>query len=206
MLDFNETTANLYNRGITFDIQEYIFCENLALGENEAIAYALAYEPKEYAAILGTEEEGPFLKDKEKEAKQLQQQQNIISLRQEVEELYHIDVQNKALNLEDYRFTGGQIAQILQNLLHNRVADLDSASTKDVISLIKMLTDQFGLDGGSDFQKHFIQIYPKYNALCPNCNHEFDCYAGLSAKCPHCGQLYQWIEDENRFYPQPAKL
>lgn len=206
MLNFADTTQNLHNRGITFDIPEYLFCLNLVLGEDDCVAYALAFDNKEYKKVLGTDEEQFYLKTLEKECAVLIQQQHIVNLRQEIADLYRVDVQNKALNLEDYRFTGGQIAQILQNLLHNRISDLDSASTKDVISLIKLLTDQFGLDGGSDFQKHFIQIYPKYNALCVNCNREFDCYAGMSAKCPHCGQVYQWVPEENCYYPKPSKL
>jgi predicted RNA-binding Zn-ribbon protein involved in translation (DUF1610 family) len=134
------------------------------------------------------------------------QQQSIVQLRQEMEDLYVAEIQGKALNLENYRFTGGQIAQILQNLLHNRVADLDSASTKDVISLIKLLTEQFGLDGGSDFEKHFIQIYPKFNALCTRCNREFQVADGIGAVCPHCGAVCQWDAQSNKFIPQPSKL
>jgi hypothetical protein len=134
------------------------------------------------------------------------QQQSIVQLRQELEDLYVAEIQGKALNLENYRFTGGQIAQILQNLLHNRVADLDSASTKDVISLIKLLTEQFGLDGGSDFEKHFIQILPKFNALCNNCNREFQIASGIGAVCPFCGASYHWDSDSEKFIPQPQKL
>jgi hypothetical protein len=123
-----------------------------------------------------------------------------------MEDLYVAEIQGKALNLENYRFTGGQIAQILQNLLHNRVEDLDNASTKDVISLIKLLTEQFGLVGGSDFEKHFIQIYPAYTAVCVSCSKEFEAHAGMGAVCPHCHQQYRWSVEENRFYPEICKL
>ncbi len=206
MLNFTETTQILFSRGITFSIEEYIFCLNLILGEDKYISFALAYAQNEYKKVLGTEDEEDYLQSKKQECDTLLQQQTIIKLRQELEDLYVAEVQSKALNLEDYRFTGGQIAQILQNLLHNRVADLDSASTKDVISLIKLLTEQFGLDGGSDFEKHFIQILPKFNALCNNCNREFQIATGIGAVCPHCGASYYWDSNSEKFIPQPRKL
>ena len=206
MLNFTETTQILFGRGITFSIEDYIFCLNLILGEDENVSYALSYDMAGYKKVLGTEDEDEYLKTKEQECKVLMQQQSIVQLRQELEDLYVAEIQGKALNLENYRFTGGQIAQILQNLLHNRVADLDSASTKDVISLIKLLTEQFGLDGGSDFEKHFIQILPKFNALCNNCNREFQIAPGIGATCPFCGASYRWDSDSEKFIPQPQKL
>lgn len=206
MLNFTETTQILFGRGITFSIEDYIFCLNLILGEDENVSYALAYDRDGYKKVLGTEDEDEYLKTKEQECKVLMQQQSIVQLRQELEDLYVSEIQGKALNLENYRFTGGQIAQILQNLLHNRVADLDSASTKDVISLIKLLTEQFGLDGGSDFEKHYIQIFPKFNALCNNCNREFQVAEGIGATCPFCGAQYHWDSDSKKFIPQPQKL
>lgn len=206
MLNFTETTQILFGRGITFSIEDYLFCLNLVLGEDENVSYALAYDRAGYKKVLGTEDEDEYLKTKEQECKVLMQQQSIVQLRQEMDDLYVAEIQGKALNLENYRFTGGQIAQILQNLLHNRVADLDSASTKDVISLIKLLTEQFGLDGGSDFEKHFIQILPKFNALCNNCNREFQIASGIGAVCPHCGASYHWDSNSEKFIPQPSKL
>ena len=206
MLNFTETTQILFGRGITFSIEDYLFCLNLVLGEDENVSYALAYDMAGYKKVLGTEDEDEYLKTKEQECKVLMQQQSIVQLRQEMDDLYVAEIQGKALNLENYRFTGGQIAQILQNLLHNRVADLDSASTKDVISLIKLLTEQFGLDGGSDFEKHFIQILPKFNALCNNCNREFQIASGIGAVCPHCGASYHWDSNSEKFIPQPQKL
>lgn len=206
MFNFNDITNLMFNRGITFSLEDYMFCVHLVLGENPTVSYAMAYAPHEYKPFIGTEDEDTYLNGKFQECDLMLQQPHIIKLKQELEDLLTTEIQNKALNLENYRFTGGQIAQILQNLLHNRVADLDSASTKDVISLIKMLTDQFGLDGGSDFEKHFIQIYPKFNALCTRCNREFQIVEGIGAVCPHCGAVYMWNASENKFVPKPAKL
>lgn len=206
MINFTDTTRTLFTRGISFTIEEYIFCLNIVLGEDENVSYAIAFDQEGLKKVLGTEDEQDFYLSKRQECTSLMQQQHIVRLIQEMQELFMQEVQTRAMNLEDYRFTGGQIAQILQNLLHNRVSDLDSASTKDVISLIKMLTDQFGLDGGSDFEKHFIQVFPKFNALCTSCNREFQVCEGLSAKCPHCGAIYAWDETERRFYPKIESL
>lgn len=206
MINFVDATQTLFNRGITFTIEEYIFCLNVVIGEDPNISYALAYDQIGYKKVLGTENEDKYLQSKSHDCDTLMQQPSIIQLKQELENMYVQEIQNKALNLEDYRFTGGQIAQILQNLLHNRISDLDSASTKDVISLIKLLTEQFGLDGGSDFQRHFVQIFPHFNALCNNCNHEFQVAEGIGAACPFCGATYHWDSTTNRFIPKPSKL
>ena len=206
MLNFINTQQQLFNRGISISLEDYIFCLNYVLGEQATVSYAIAYDNVGYKKVLGTEDEDKYLNSKKQECETLLSQQHIIKLRQELDDLFVTEIQSKALNLQNYRFTGGQIAQILQNLLHNRVADLDSASTKDVISLIKLLTDQFGIDSGSDFEKHFIQIYPKFNALCTNCNKEFQVTDGISAVCPHCKAIYKWDSVGERFVPTPAKL
>ena len=206
MLNLNETTNTLFNRGIAFTLEEYLYCLNVTLGEDKRVAYSIAYDIDNYKKVIGTEQENKFLDSHRNDCALLEQSQNIIKLKEELHDLFIVEVQSKAMNLEDYKFTGGQIAQILQNLLHNRISDLDSASTKDVISLIKLLTEQFGLDGGSDFEKHFIQIYPKFNALCTNCNKEFQISEGISAICPHCGAAYYWNEKEKKFIPNFGSL
>lgn len=206
MINFSDISQTLYTRGISFSIEEYLFCVNIVLGEDENISYAIAFDRDGYKKVIGTEDESSYLKSKRQDVELILSQQNIIKLRQEIEDAFTAEIQNHALNLKNYKFTGGQIAQILQNLLHNRVTDLDNASTKDVISLIKLLTEQFGLDGGSDFEKHFIQVYPKFNALCTNCNREFQIVEGIGAVCPHCDAYYHWDGNENRFVPKPAKL
>lgn len=206
MFSFTDTTQNLFQRGISFNINEYLFALNVVFGENVAIAYAICFDKEEYQRMLGSDDEEAYMLAQKTNGETLLAQKHMQDLTQELEEQLTREIQNKSLNLKDYHFTGGQIAQILQNLLHNRISDLDAASTKDVISLIKMLTEQFGLDGGGDFEKHFVQIYPKFNALCPNCNREIDIQRGITSVCPFCGIQFTWSEEENRFYPQPSKL
>ena len=205
MLNYFETKETLNTIGVDFSIEEYIFCVSMVLGDDIYTSYALAFDPKGLKKVVGTEQEKEFLQSLHHDADLLVQQQNIVKLKGELEDALNIEIQNRALNLENYRFTGGQIAQILQNLLHNRISDLDSASTKDVISLIKLLTEQFGLEGSGEFERHFVQIYPKFNALC-RCGREFDVAKGLDCVCPHCGQVYRWVNEEDRFYPAINKL
>ena len=64
MLNFTETTQILFGRGITFSIEDYLFCLNLVLGEDENVSYAIAYDPIGYKKVLGTEDEDDFLKSK----------------------------------------------------------------------------------------------------------------------------------------------
>ena len=206
MLNYEQTTENMFGRGVTFSVDEYFFCLSLVLGEEPDMAYAMTFRKDDFSKVVGTEDERDFLLSVKHDCDALIALQSTQLLRTELEDLYRADVQQRALNLEDYRFTGGQIAQILQNLLHNRISDLDSASTKDVISLIKMLTERFGLDGGGDFERHFIQVYPKFNALCTNCNREFQVVEGLGAVCPHCGAKYYWDVERLCFIPRPATL
>ena len=209
MLSYLDTKNVLFTRGITFDMKQYLFVVQVVLGEDVATAYASIYDSKNFAKETGTEDEQEYLAKFNKPAEVMLQQQECIHLKDYLEDAYQSDIQAKASTLEDYKFSGSDIQQLLANLLHNRVGDsgsLDDASVKDVISLIKMMYEQGALDSGDSFQKHFIQIHDPFNALCVKCNHEFDAYAGVDCICPHCKQVYRWTEDEKRFYPQPSKL
>lgn len=206
MISFNDITQRLFARGVTFSIEDYLFVWNIVIGEDIRVAYALAYDAAAYKKVLGTEEEEDYLDGLQHSASEMFMRESVDILKKELQTAFDVEVQNRSMNLENYHFTGGQLAQILQNLLQNKIEDLDSASTKDVVSLIKLLADQFGIGGDTGFEKHFIQVFPKFNALCTNCNHEFQVAEGLGATCPHCGAKYIWSNEENRFYPQPSKL
>lgn len=205
-MEFLKAINTMHIRGIKIDSRQYLFALSVTLGERPEVAYAMLYDKDNFTKHLGTESEDEYLSEKRKDASTFRESQEIRQLEDYVQSEYHSEVQSRAMNLENFKFTGGEIAQILQNLLHNRISDLDTASTKDVIQLVKMLTDQFGLDGGSDFEKHFIHIFPPFNALCGKCGHEFDAYKGVDCVCPHCGSVYKWVESDNRFYPSINSL
>ena len=207
MVGYLEAVSTMHTRGVAIDEKDYIFTLMVVLGESSQNAFALAYDMSEFKKFVGTEDEEAYLSTKKKDAENILSQQSIIQLKGLLEESYRAQVQADALNLKDFRFSGQETVQILNNLLKTRIDDLESSSVKDVVSLLKALSDQGALEmGDGGFSRHFVQISPKFPALCVACNREFDCYVGLGAKCPHCGQEYRWSEEEQRFYPQPQKL
>lgn len=207
MVGYLESVSTMHTRGVVIDEKDYIFTLMVVLGESPQNAFAFAYDMSEFKKFVGTEDEDAYLSTKKKDADTMLTQQSIIQLKGLLEESYRAQVQADALNLKDFRFSGQETVQILNNLLKTRIDDLESSSVKDVVSLLKALSDQGALEmGDGGFSRHFVQISPKFPALCVACNREFDCYVGLGAKCPHCGQEYRWSEEEQRYYPQPQKL
>lgn len=206
MLNYLDAEQTLHARGLTIDIKSYLFVLQVVLGEDMRVAYANTFDATECKKHIATEEEEDYFNSLKKDAETLYAQQDLQQLKDLIEEKFRIEVQARASNLKDFKFSAEETVKMLSNLLHERSSDLESASVRDVISLIKMLADQGALEGGDGFQKHFITIHPKFNALCGNCNHEINVFAGIDCTCEHCGQVYRWAEDERRFYPQPQKL
>lgn len=206
MLSYLDTKNVLFTRGITFDINQYLFVAQVVLGEEKAVAYGMIYDREKFLRETSSEDESEYLAKINRDADVMLQQQECQHLFDLLKESYQQDVQASASSLENYKFTGSEVQQLLANLLHNRSQELDDASVKDILSLIKTMYEQGALDSGDTFQKHFITVHPKFNALCTNCNHEMDVVMGVDCICKNCNQVYQWSEEENRFYPQPSKL
>ena len=205
-MNYLDIASTMHTRGADIDIKEYLFSLMVTMGEDSETAFAIAFEPSEFWKHLG-EEECAYLASKKKDAEALLGQQNIKLLRDFMDESYRAEIQSKALNITDYKFSGEETVQILNDLLKSRITDMDTASVKDVVSILKALTEQGALDvGDGGFGRHFVQIFPKFNALCVKCGREFDAQRGLGAKCPHCGQEYRWSEQENRFFPNVEHL
>lgn len=207
MVGYIDAVNTMHTRGVSIDEKDYLFTLMVVLGDQPQNAYALTYALDDFKKSLSTEHEEAFLHSLKKDAENMLMQQHIVQLKDLLDETYRAQIQSAALNLENYKFSGQETIQILNNLLKTRVDDLESSSVKDVISLIKLLAEQGALDtGDGGFAKHFIHILPTFKALCVNCNREFDCHAGLGAVCPHCGQTYKWSKEEERFYPEPSHL
>ena len=207
MVGYLEAVSTMHTRGVSIDEKDYIFTLCVVLGEAPQNAFAMAYDMSEFKKNIGTENEDAYLSSKKKDAENMLTQQSVIQLKSLLDDAYRAQIQSEALNLKDFKFTGQETVQILNNLLKTRVDDLESSSVRDVVSLLKALSEQGALEmGDGGFSRHFIQISPKFTALCVACNREFDCHSGIGAKCPHCGQEYHWSEENNRFYPQPQKL
>jgi len=206
MLGYQSTQNALHTRMIDFTIQEYLFVFQVVLGESPAAAYAMIYDEKEFKRNVPSENEDEYLARFERDANILLDQQQCKHLREYLESEYQSDIQEKAMTLEDFKFTGADVQKLLSNLLRNRSDNLDDASVKDILSLIKSMYESGALDSGDSFQKHFITIPTKYNALCTHCNREIYAVEGINIRCEHCGQVYTWVENERRFYPEMGHL
>lgn len=207
MLEYRSTQSVLHTRTIDFTLQEYLFVVQVVMGEDLSTAYASVFDEKEFKKNVPSENEEEYLSQFAHKAELALEQQSCKHLREYLEQEYQSELQSRASTLQNYKFTGEDVQQLLANLLHNRVADsLDDASVKDVLSLIKSMYDSGALDSGDAFEKHFITIPKKYDALCPSCNHELYAVEGIDIVCPHCSQVFKWSETENRFYPEFSHL
>lgn len=205
MLNLLSAQNALHVRTIDFTLQEYFFVLQVVMGEDIRVAYANTYDTAEFNRNVPSEDEEEYLETHRREAEALLDTQTCKHLKDYLNDDYQSEIQAKASTLKDYKFTGADVQQIMFNLLHNRVGEnLDDASVKDVLSLIKSMYDSGALDSGDAFEKHYITIPKKYDACCVTCGREFYATEGLDIKCPSCGQLYKW--EGTRFYPQITKL
>ena len=206
MLDLLSTQNQLHTRLVDFTLQEYLFVLQVVLGERLEVAYANTFDTAEYKRNVPSEDEEEYLTSKRKDAEIMLEQQNCRHLREYLEQEYRSDIQEQASTLKDFKFTGAEVQRLLNNLLHERSQELSEASVRDILALIKSMYDSGALDSGDSFQNHFITIPNKYNALCLNCSHEFYAVDGLSMKCPNCGAVYNWDEQQRRFIPEIPHL
>lgn len=206
MLNYLDTLAALHTRGLNVSLKEYLFVQQVVFKEDIRVAYASVFDAQEFVRNVPSEDEEEYLNKFKHDAENLLEKQDCKHLKEYLEQELKSYVQDEASSLQDYKFTGSDVQKLLSNLLKNRSEDLDDASVKDILSLIKSMYDSGALDSGDSFQQHFIQIHDPFNSLCTKCGREFDSYAGMDCICPHCHQVYKWSEEERRFYPQPQKL
>lgn len=173
----------------------------VAAGEDIAVAYALIFDTEEFKRNVPSEHEADYLQGISASAENMLKQQECAQLREIIEESIRAEVQARATNMKDYKFSSQEIVNMLSNLLADRSSEISEASVRDIVSLIRELVNLGGLTGSDGFGSHFIQIHDKFNARCTKCGREFDAYPTLDCYCPHCRQLYQWSEEDRRFYP-----
>lgn len=205
MESYIDIKSALHTRGINIDEKQYLFVLSCAIGEKPEVAYGMIYHTEDFKKAIESTEEDEYLASIKEDAKIRLEQQEEKQLYDLLQADLQAEIQAKAMQLENYQFTTGQVIQILQNLLHDRASDLESSSVKDIISLINTLAAQGALQSGDNFGSHFIHVHDKFNALCV-CGREIDVFAGMDCICPHCRQVYRWVEEEHRFYPQVEKL
>jgi hypothetical protein len=76
------------------------------LGERPEVAYTSVYDTANFKRNVPSEDEEDYLASFKQQAQILLETQNCRQLRDYLESEYQIDVQEKASNLKDYRFTG----------------------------------------------------------------------------------------------------
>lgn len=206
MFDYRYCLESLHVRGVLFDEKEYMFVAMVCAGEDVSVSYGLVYDLENFRHNVPSEKEEEYLRDIKPKAELLLQQQECLQLRELIEESIRAEIQTKATDIKTYKFSSQEIINMLSAMLADRSSEISEASVRDIVSLIRELANLGGLSGTDGFAMHFIQCHDPFNALCVKCMREFDCYAGLDCKCPHCGQVYRWSESENRFYPQFDKL
>jgi len=204
MLSYQDTLNAMHVRQIDFTLQEYMFVLQVAFGETPAVAYASVFDSVEFKKNVPSEDEDEYLSRFIHDADVLLEQQSCRHLREYIEQEYQSEIQAKASNLKDFKFTSSDVQKILNNLLHDRSQELSEASVRDIVSLIKSMYDSGALDSGDSFQSHFITVPKKYDCICRNCNREMYLVEGCDNKCPACGATYYWRD--NRFYPELSKL
>ena len=206
MLDYLLTSNQLHTRLVDFTLQEYMFVLQVILGERPEVAYANTYDVVNFKRNVPSEDEEDYLASFKQQAQIQLETQNFRQLREYLESEYQIDVQEKAITLKDYRFTGAEIQKLLNNLLHDRSDDLSEASVRDILALIKSMYDSGALDSGDNFSNHFITVPNKYNTVCPQCQREGYAVDGLDFRCEHCGCIAKWDENTKRYFPNLTKL
>lgn len=181
---------------------DYSFSLMVAIGIDKAQAYMVTIKGKNYEGK--TEEQ--LIKFKEKcslEAAELVERPDIKDTIKVLSEDYQKAIKYEALDLEDVDFNAEDLRKILAKFLRSKYTDIDAADAKDLLNAIKIYVDKFGDtgdDGIAKFNKHFIQVYPPYNAVCPECGREIDLPRGVNSKCKHCEHQFVWNEDKDRYF------
>lgn len=207
MISYQDAVERLHTRGISFDLKQYLFVVQVALSEDPSVAYAMVYDTTEFKKKINSEEADEYLSRIRKSADVMLQQQECTHLKDLIEEWKRTEIQSAASNLTTFKYSTEDVANMLSELLRTRSANLEDASVRDIVALIRELNSQGALDGGGNaFARHFVSVYPHMNALCPVCHKETDIAVGMTCYCSRCGAEFLWSEEEQRYYPQIEKL
>lgn len=204
MFDYRDFSNRLHIRGVDFDIKTYLFVLMVCGGEDPAVAYGMTKDEQEFKRHVPSENEDEYFASIRHDAELMLETQECVQLREIIEEEIRSEIQSKATNIKEYKYTSQQIVNMLSSLLADRSQSLSEASVKDIVQLIRELGALGGFSGTDTFSNHFIQLPARYNIMCPNCNHEGSAVEGLDFRCEFCGAVAKW--SENRFYPELPKL
>lgn len=206
MLDYRDFAERLHVRGVRFDEKEYLFVALVATGEDAAVAYGFIYDIANFKRNVPSEHEEEYLGSIRDKAETLLKQQECVQLRDMIDAAIQAEIQTRATDLKEYKYSSQEIVNMLSALLADRSREISEASVRDIVALIREIASLGGLSGSNGFDSHFIQIHDPFNARCTKCGREFDCYPTMDCYCPHCNQLYEWSEEDRRYYPNVDTL
>lgn len=201
MVDFEKFKQDYDKKGIVFTASQFAFAIELALGVDKYQAYITTIASSKYDSLANNEDKRKLVEQSKKDCDFLVKDSSIQMLVEDIKQRYIADIQTKALSLDDVELTSDDVKKIITKLLKQKYDNLEQSATKDIIDLIKTYLNNFTTSDELDdrFGKHFIQIYPHFNGVCPYCNHEIDAPMGVTFKCPNCGRWITWDEEKERY-------
>lgn len=200
MVNYFEIKEAMNCRGIEFTPLQFTFAFLVAIGMPAKDAYLVSIKGKEYEK--SKDDKIDELKEKcAEESAILMEREGIRHLIEYLKQGHNRLIQEEALHFNDVEFTSEDLKKILTKLLKTKYDELEDTPAKEIIDLIKLFVDKFAPidDTAEKFAKHFIQVYPPYNAVCAECGKEFDLAPNLSCYCPHCHHLYTFDKENNKF-------
>ena len=201
MITYKETKKNMEIRGIEFTNVQFTFSLMVAIGIDKYDAYNLTIVPDKINKIK--DDKLSEFEDKcKKDCDILIEQNNIIQLIDYLKGRYNWQINDAAMNTEDVEVTPKMLKNLLGRIIKASCDDLKNASYSDLIRVVDQYCKQFNIgddDDDDEFQKHFVQIYSPYSAICCECNREFDLAPNCTCVCPHCGHKYIYDKENNKF-------
>lgn len=203
MVNYEQTKSLMKSRGVdNLSPLDFSFSLMVAIGINEIQSYMVTIRGKEYEKK--TEEQIPKFRERcSLEVTDYLERADIKETIRFLRTEHDRNIKDTALQLEDIDFNAEDLRKILAKFLKEKYKDIDAADAKDLLNAIKIYVDKFGdsgEDGVAKFNRHFIQVYPPYNAVCPNCGKEIDLPRGVNSKCKHCDRQFVWSEEKERYY------
>ena len=200
MIDYQETKKTMEIRGIEFTKAQFSFALMVSVGINKYDAYKIAIVGEKSSKVK--DDKLSEMEEKwNKECDLLLENNNVKALYEHLKEKYDYQISDEAMNCESVEITPKILKNLLGRIIKKSSDNLDNAAVPDLIRVVDQYCKQFSLNdnGDAEFSRHFIQIYPQFNYIC-SCGSECDAPFGLDFRCPKCGRLYKWNEDEKRYY------
>ena len=190
MISYEDTMKTLGARGIEFSPSEFPFALMVAMGIGRYEAYSTT------VGIVSKSDDS----EKRKLCDILLAQPRMNALVEYLKDKYNIKVSEDSLHIEDINLTQKQLKNIYGKLILDAYEHPENASYSDLAKIMGSFVKNFPApDDDADFGRHFIQVMQPYNAVCAQCNHEFDLAPNITSICPHCGHKYVWDEESGKF-------